>query len=64
VVASLVCPDLHQLRGDGICLDGAHTGGAYRPASKFDDGSPRFTAGVREVGGVDSFLPSLLLLLL
>jgi len=63
-VASLVCPVLHQMRGDGICRDGAHAGGASRPASKFVDGSPRLAAGVREVDGVDSFLPPPLFLLL
>ena len=63
-VASLVCPVLHQLRGDGICRDGSHAGGASRPASKFLDCSPRLAGGVREVDGVDSFLPSPLLLLL
>ena len=63
-VARLVCPVLHQLRGDGICRDRAHAGGASRPASKIVDGSPRLAAEVREVNGVDSFLPSLLLLLL
>jgi len=63
-VASLVCPVLHQLRGDGIFRDGEHAGGASRPASKFVDCSPHLVAGVREVDGVDSFLPSLLLLLL
>jgi len=41
-----------------------HAGGASRPANKFVDGSPRLAARVREVDGVDSFLPSLLLLLL
>jgi len=56
VVASFVCPILHQLHGNGICRDGAHTGGASRPASKFVDGSPCLAAGVREVDGVDSFL--------
>jgi len=40
VVASLVCPVLHQLRVDGICQDGAHARGASKPASKFVDGSP------------------------
>ena len=70
-VASLVCPVLHQLRGDGICRDGAYMVGESRPASKFvdcsprlSDCSPRLVAGVREVDGVDSFLPTLLLLLL
>jgi len=63
-VASLVCPVLHQLRSERIRHDGAHAGGASRPASKFVDGAPRPAAGVREVDGVDSFLPSLLLLLL
>ena len=56
--ASLVCPVLHKLRGDGICLDGAQARGASRAASKFADCSPRLAAGVREVDGVDSFLPS------
>ena len=60
----LVCPVLHELRGDGICRDGAQARGASRPASKFVDCSSRLAAGVREVDGVDSFLPSLLLLLL
>ena len=54
-----MCLVLHQLRGDGICLDGAHAGGASRSASKFVDGSPRLAARVQEVDGVDSFLTSL-----
>ena len=62
--ACLVCPVLHELRGDGICRNGAQARGASRPASKFVDCSPRLAARVREIDGVDSFLPSLLLLLL
>jgi len=46
-----------------MCRDGAQVRGASRPAKKFVDCSPRFAAGVREIDGVDSFLPSLLLLL-
>ena len=62
--AGPVCPVLYELHGDGICRDGALVKEASRPASKFIDGSPRLAARVREVDGVDSFLPSLLLLLL
>jgi len=54
---------LHELRGDGVCQDGALVKGASRPASKFVDGSPRLAARVREVDGIHCFLPSLLLLL-
>jgi len=61
---SPVCPHLHELRGDGVCRDGAQARGASRPASKFVDGFPRLVARVREVDEIDSFLPSLLLLLL
>ena len=39
--ACLVCPVLHELEGDGICRDGAQARGAFRPASKFADCSPR-----------------------
>jgi len=62
--ASPLCPVLHELRGDGICRDGAQARGASRPASKVVDGYPHLAARVREFDGVDSFLPSLLLLLL
>ena len=62
--AGLVCPVLHDLRGDGIYRDGAQARGVSRPASKFVDLSPGLAARVREVDGVDSFLPSLMLLLL
>jgi len=62
-IPDLVCPVLHELRGDGVCQDGALVKGASRPASKFVDGSPRSAARVREVDGIESFLPSLLLLL-
>ena len=62
--AGLVCPVLHELRGDGICRDGALARGASRPASKFVECSPRLATEAQEVDGVDSFLPSLLLLLL
>jgi len=37
-------------------------GRASRPASKFIDGALRLAAGVQKVDGIDSFLPSLLLL--
>jgi len=40
-VYSHVCPVLLQLRGDGICRDGAQAGGASRPASKFVNCSPQ-----------------------
>ena len=60
---SLVCPVLHELWGDRDCRDGAQVRGASRPDSKFIDGAPRLVAGVREVDGIDSFFPSLLLLL-
>ena len=55
-IPSPVCPVLHKLR------DGAQARGASRPASKFIDGSPCLAARVREVDGVDRFLPSLWLL--
>ena len=58
-----VCPVLHELRGDGVCRDVAQARGAPRPASKFVDVSPRLTPRLREVDGIISFLPSLLLLL-
>ena len=58
-----VCPVLHELRGEGVCRDEALAKGTSRPASEFVDGSPRLAARVREVDGIDSFLPSLLLLL-
>jgi len=64
VIASPVCPVLYDLRGDGVCRDGALAKGVSRPASMFVNGSPRLAARVREVDGVDSFLLSLLLLLL
>ena len=60
---SSVFPVLHELRGDGVCRDRAQARGASRPASKFVDRSPRLAARVREVSGIDRFLPSLLLLL-
>jgi len=63
VAAGLVCLLLHELQGDGICRDGAQARGASRPASKFSDCSPCLVARVPVVDGVDSFLPSLLLLL-
>ena len=53
-----VCPVLHELRGDGVCRDGAQTRGASRPASKFVDGSPCPAAGVREVDGIPSIAPA------
>jgi len=43
-----------------MCRDKALAKGALRPASAFVDGSPRIAAGVRDVGGIDSVLPSLL----
>jgi len=58
-----VCHVLHELRGDGICHDGALEKGASRYASEFVNGSPRLAARVREVDGNDSFLSYLLLLL-
>ena len=61
--AGPVCPVLHELRGNGICRGGAQARGASRLASKFVDCSPHLAARVREVDGVDSFHPSLLLLL-
>ena len=51
-----VCPVLHELRGDGVCREGAQARGASRPASEFVDGSPYLAARVREVDGIDSFL--------
>jgi len=54
----------HKLRDDGFCRDVAQVKGASRLASKFVDGSPRFATRVREVDGINSFLPSLLLLLI
>jgi len=61
----LVCPVLYELRSNGICQDRTKARGASRPDSHFvDDFSPRPAAGVREVDGVDSLLPSLLFLLL
>jgi len=62
-IPGLVCPVLHELRGDGVCRDGAQARGASRPASKFLDGSPCLAARVRDVDGINSFLPSLLLFL-
>ena len=59
-----MCPVLHNLRADGICRDWALVRGVSRPASMIVDSSPRLVARVREVDGVDSFLSSLLLLLL
>jgi len=32
-MTGLVCPVLHKLRGDGVCLDGALIEGASRPDS-------------------------------
>jgi len=58
-----VCPVLHELRGEGVCRGGALAKAASRLASKFVDGYPRLAAGLREVDGSDSFLPSPLLLL-
>ena len=60
----LVCLVLYELRSDGICRNRAQARGVPRPASNFVDFSPRPAAGVRAVDGVNSFLPSLLLLLL
>jgi len=55
---------LHELPGDGEwSLDGAQARGASRPASKFVDGAPSLAARVREIDGIDNFLPSVLLLL-
>ena len=61
--AVLVCPFLHELRGDGFCRDGAQARGTSRPASKFIEGVPRLAVRVREVDRIDSFLPLLLFLL-
>jgi len=58
VAAGSVCPVLNELRDDGICRDGAQVRGASRPTCKFADCSARLVVGVREVDGVDSFLPS------
>jgi len=63
LVPGPVCPVLHELRGDEVCRDGALVKGASKPSRKFVDGSPRLAVRVREVDGIDSFLPSLLLLL-
>jgi len=38
--------------------------GVSRPTSKFIDGAARLATGVQEVDGIDTFLPSLLPLLL
>ena len=59
-----MCPVLHELRGDGVCRDGAQARASSRPASKFVDGSQGLEARVREVDRIDSVLSSLLLLLL
>jgi len=56
---SFVCPVLHELRGDGVCRDGVLARQASLLASKFIDGAPRLAAGVREIDGIDRFLPSL-----
>jgi len=63
LVLGPMCPVLHELRGDGVCRVRALAKGASRPASKFVNGSPRLAARMREVDGIDSFFPSLLLLL-
>ena len=60
---SPVCSVLHKLRGYSVCLNGAQARGASRLGSKFLDGAPRLAARVRDVEGIDSLLPSLLLLL-
>jgi len=57
-----VCPVLHDLRRYGVC-HGAHTREVSRPVSKFVDGAPLLAVRVREVGGINGFLPSLLLLM-
>jgi len=54
VALGLVCPVLHELRGDGVCRDGAlvkgasrpvnngaQARGASRPGSEFVDGASR-----------------------
>jgi len=58
-----VCPVLHELQGDGVCCALSQVIGASMHASKFVDGSPRIAARLQEVDGINSFLPSLLLLL-
>jgi len=58
-----VCPILHELRGDGVCRDRGLVKGASSPASKFVDGASRLTVRVQELDGINSFLPSLLVLL-
>jgi len=63
VVPDRMFPVLHKLRGHGDFRDRAHAKGASRPASEFVDGAPRLAGRVREVDGVESFLPSLMLLL-
>jgi len=60
---SLVCSVFHELRDDGVCRDGALAKRASRPASKFVDYSPHLAARVREIDGINCFLPSLLVLL-
>ena len=62
--AGPVCPILYELRADGIFRDGAQVRRAWMPASRLVDCFPRLAVTVREVDGVDSFLPSFLLLLL
>jgi len=56
-----VCPVLHELRGDGVCRDGAQARGASRPASECVDSAPRLASRVR---GVDVIPAKILLCLL
>ena len=63
-IPSSLFPIRRELWRDGVRRDGAQARGVSRPASKFVDGYPRPAARVREVDGIDCFLPSLLPLLL
>ena len=56
----LCVPFFTSCKGDGVFRVRANAGRVSRPASKLVDCSSRLAAGVREVDGVDSFLPSLL----
>jgi len=57
-----MCSVLHELPGAGVRRDWTQARGASGPASECIDSPPRLAAGVREVDGIDSFLPSLLFL--
>jgi len=63
VVPGRMFPVLYKLRGHGVFRDLAHAKTASRPSSDFVDGAPRLAGRVRQVDRVESFLPSLMLLL-